>query len=352
MLHPTTPQAYLLSILARLSEARERGALWHPALAAVLEISNASMGQLLSSHPLQIHALAGLDNPCTGNSLPPGAASSKVYELRASGLSLGQLTLFFGSGHSLDPAAEPLVHLSCSVLALALHANSKSEEMKRLVQGAAHDLRGAVVRAATLSELLSTSADSSPETCEVAMHLRASVAGLEPFIRDLVTYASIDTLPVPAPLALQAVFDSVRWQRSRVIASRQALLTFAGEPGLMVVAHEADLADALQRLIDNSLKFGPEKPVITISSQPDGDDILLSVQDNGPGIEAAYHEKVFHLFQRLHGKQIPGHGLGLAICRKYVQLLGGQITLETGEGLTVLVRLPAHSQSVKLSSSE
>ena len=352
MLHSTTPQADLLSILARLSEASERGALWHPAVAAVVEISNASMGQLLSSHPLQIHALAGLDNPCSGTSLPPGAASSKVYELRAAGLSLGQLTLFFGPGHSLDPAAEPLVRLSCGVLALALHANSKSQEMATLVQGAAHDLRGAVVRAATFSELLSTSADSSLETREVVMHLKASVAGLEPFIRDLVTYASIDTLPAPAPLALQAVFDSVCWQTSRIIAARQAILTFAGGPGLMVVAHEADLADALQRLIGNSLKFGPEKPVITISSQLDGDHILLTVQDNGPGIEAAYQEKVFHLFQRLHGKQIPGHGLGLAICRKYVQLLGGQISLETGQGLTVVIRLPAHSQSVKLSNSE
>ena len=342
MLHSTTPQAYLLSLLARFSQARERGAHWDPTVTAIVEISNACAGQLLSSHPLQVCALAGLESPCAGSSLPSGAASSKVYELQAGGSTWGQLTLYFASGQSMDPAAEPFVHVSRGVFALALQSSSKAQEMKRLVHGAAHDLRGAVVRAANFSELLSTSADSSPETCEVASLLKASVGGLEPFIKDLVTYASIDTLPAARPVSLQTVFDSVRWQTSRLIASRQASLRFDGGPGLTVVAHEADLVDALQRLVDNSLKFGPAKPEITISAHSDGDHNVLKVQDNGPGIEAQYQEKVFDLYERLHGKQIPGHGLGLAICRKYVQLLGGQISLQTGDGLTVLIRLPAH----------
>ncbi|HEU4785802.1 MAG TPA: ATP-binding protein, partial [Gemmatimonadaceae bacterium] len=73
-----------------------------------------------------------------------------------------------------------------------------------------------------------------------------------------------------------------------------------------------------------------------------GQEWIVTVQDNGIGIPRQYHEQVFGLFKRLHGREVPGSGIGLAICRKIVERHGGSIaaTSTTGQGATFIVTLP------------
>ncbi|HEX2577420.1 MAG TPA: ATP-binding protein, partial [Aquihabitans sp.] len=97
-----------------------------------------------------------------------------------------------------------------------------------------------------------------------------------------------------------------------------------------------------QNLIGNALKFrGDEPPVVRLSARrtDDPDRWELACVDNGIGIDAAYAERVFVIFQRLHGRETyEGTGIGLAMCRKIVEFHGGRIWVDTraeGPGATI-----------------
>ncbi len=100
-----------------------------------------------------------------------------------------------------------------------------------------------------------------------------------------------------------------------------------------------------QNLISNALKFrGVEKPLIHVSARATADSWEFSVHDNGIGIAPEYQEQIFGIFKRLHrSEQYPGTGMGLAFCRKIVQIHGGSIwvTSEKGKGSTFHFQLPS-----------
>ena len=104
------------------------------------------------------------------------------------------------------------------------------------------------------------------------------------------------------------------------------------------------LAQLWEILLLNSARHrGPETPCVHVSAERRGSDWILGVQDNGPGIEAAYLERVFNPFERLRGKETAGAGLGLAIARVIVGRHGGKIWAEpqAGAGARVSFSLPA-----------
>jgi chemotaxis family two-component system sensor kinase Cph1 len=112
-----------------------------------------------------------------------------------------------------------------------------------------------------------------------------------------------------------------------------------------VVADVSQLTQLLQNLIGNALKFhGGEKPQIHIGAERRNDEWVVSVRDNGIGISPEFFDRIFVIFQRLHGKQeYPGTGIGLAVCKKIVERHGGAIWVESesGKGATFLFTLSA-----------
>jgi signal transduction histidine kinase len=144
------------------------------------------------------------------------------------------------------------------------------------------------------------------------------------------------------PLDSQAVFDAVA---QRLQGETPQSVNIIRGPLPQVMADGQQLDQLLQNLISNGLKYQREDvtPQVQVSAQREGEWWRFAVQDNGIGIESQYFERIFEIFQRLHGRtQYEGTGIGLAVCKKIVERHGGRLWLEStpGQGSTFLFTLP------------
>ena len=138
-----------------------------------------------------------------------------------------------------------------------------------------------------------------------------------------------------------AVLAKVLLNLQAAIAENGAIVT--SDPLPTVVAEEVMLTQVLQNLISNSIKYkGDRAPRIHVSAEKDAEGWLFAVRDNGIGIDPQDTGRVFGMFKRLHGRDIPGTGIGLALCKKIVERKGGRIWVdsETGRGATFKFTIP------------
>ena len=98
-----------------------------------------------------------------------------------------------------------------------------------------------------------------------------------------------------------------------------------------------------QKLIENGLKYNKsENPIVRVEYYKLNDNHVFTITDNGIGIEEKYHANVFEMFRRLHNfEEYQGSGIGLAICKRAVELMGGKITLKSslGKGSTFTITI-------------
>jgi chemotaxis family two-component system sensor kinase Cph1 len=117
------------------------------------------------------------------------------------------------------------------------------------------------------------------------------------------------------------------------------------DPLPTVRSNAGQLGQVFQNLIGNALKFrGAAPPRVHISARREGAQWVLSVRDNGIGLDPQHSTRIFQVFQRLHTQdEYPGTGIGLTVCQKIVECHGGQIWVESepGNGATFHFTLPA-----------
>ena len=127
---------------------------------------------------------------------------------------------------------------------------------------------------------------------------------------------------------MEAVLRHALLLTDRQVTERSAAVTHDRLPE--VWGEFEILAKILQHLIRNAVEYGGT--CVHISSSRADPDWVISVKDNGPGIETAFQDRIFGAFKRLHGKEYPGNGLGLAFCKKAVEGRGGRMWLESAPG--------------------
>ena len=146
-----------------------------------------------------------------------------------------------------------------------------------------------------------------------------------------------------APIDCNAVLAKALLNLQAAIAESGAIVT--SDPLPTLVAEEVMLMQLFQNLISNSIKYrGEEAPRIHVSAERDAGGWLFAVRDNGIGIDPQDADRVFGMFKRLHGSEIPGTGIGLALCKKVVERQGGRIWVESeaGRGATFKFTIPGN----------
>jgi signal transduction histidine kinase len=166
----------------------------------------------------------------------------------------------------------------------------------------------------------------------------------------LVDYARVERSPdVHTPVDLRRVVDAVTTELGDEIAAASAEVTIGELPELS--ASQSQVSLVFKNLIANSLKYRSDarRPAIRIGATRNDFEWIVSVADNGIGFEPEHSDRIFIMFERLHGQErYPGNGMGLAICRRIVEQHGGRMWAESepDRGASFYFSLPAtHSQT-------
>jgi light-regulated signal transduction histidine kinase (bacteriophytochrome) len=167
---------------------------------------------------------------------------------------------------------------------------------------------------------------------------------MDQLLKDLRSFAQVameggeSEEEVDAGAALDKAMENV----AGLIRESGACITRSPLPALRI--HEFQLEQLFQNLIGNSVRYRSEaSPRIHVAAELLDQEWVLSVADNGIGIEPQFKEQIFGMFKRLHSTaEYPGTGMGLAICRRIVDRIGGRIWVESepGKGATFFFTVP------------
>jgi signal transduction histidine kinase len=166
---------------------------------------------------------------------------------------------------------------------------------------------------------------------------------MQRLINDLLMYSRVGTKGKPFERTdCNRVLSEALLNLSAATEESGAVITNDNLP--TVVADKTQMVQLIQNLVANAIKFrNKDHPCIHVSSEQENGTWVFSVSDNGLGIDPEYYDRIFAIFQRLHGKtEYPGTGIGLAVCKRIVERHGGRIWVdsESGKGSRFYFTMP------------
>jgi two-component system, LuxR family, sensor kinase FixL len=227
-----------------------------------------------------------------------------------------------------------------------------NQELEQFAYVASHDLQEPLRKIQAFGDRLKTKCAAALGTdgTDYLTRMQNAAARMQVLIQDLLSLSRVASHAKPfAQVDLADVARVVISDLEVRITERNGRVEARGLP--VVFGDRGQLAQLLQNLIGNGLKFQKpgENPLVTVSGEsvvlPDslGTAWHITVEDNGIGFDEKYRERIFQIFQRLHGRtEYEGTGIGLAICRKIVERHGGTITANSspGAGAKFVITLP------------
>jgi light-regulated signal transduction histidine kinase (bacteriophytochrome) len=239
------------------------------------------------------------------------------------------------------------------VQALLAELRRSNRELQDFAFVASHDLQEPLRKIQAFGDRLARRERDTltPEGKDSLQRMQSAAERMQALINDLLTYSRVSTKAQPfVRTDLNAVLRRVLEDLQVRLEATDGEVRAEALPTLD--ADRTQMHQLLQNLIGNALKFARPgvPPVVTVSARQEGANWVLSVSDNGIGFEPRHADRIFTIFQRLHGRgEYDGSGIGLAICRKIAERHGGSISAEgvPGEGATFRATLPERQISVE-----
>ncbi|GMV09452.1 MAG: hypothetical protein AMXMBFR55_11860 [Gemmatimonadota bacterium] len=210
-----------------------------------------------------------------------------------------------------------------------------NDELQRFAYVASHDLQEPLRTVASYVQLLERRYGDrfDADGREFMAFVVDGARRMQRMVDDLLTLSrvgshGVELVPVPADEVLDRAIDDLK------LALEESGATVTRAPLPVVRGDARQLEQLFANLIGNALKFaGPTAPRIEVGARREGAEWVISVRDHGIGIEPQYFDRIFVIFQRLHGRdEYPGTGIGLAICKKIVERHGGRIWVDSQPG--------------------
>jgi len=221
------------------------------------------------------------------------------------------------------------------MLQLTEDLKRSNQELEQFAYVASHDLQEPLRAVTSYTQLLAQryQGNLDAKADKYINHIVDGATRMQQLINDLLAYSRLGTQGKKFELAdcNAAVQQSLR-NLQIAIAEKKAVIACDEMPTVM--ADESQLVQLFQNLIANSIKFCRQDiPLIDIAARRRENEWLFYVRDNGIGIDPEYADRIFIIFQRLHGRrEYPGTGIGLAMCKRIVERHGGRIWVESQEG--------------------
>lgn len=292
--------------------------------------------------------------------------------LIAGGEKLGALAMFFNDRHHFTPDEIARAEQAGGVMALALQrallleqVRTQASELELRVaertaeleeanaeldaysHSVAHDLRAPLRAIQGFGQALREdhAGRLDEEGQDYLKRIEAAAEELDRLTQDLLAYSRLGRLEMRLqPVDLGEVVGETLAVLEVDIRNQEAVVRVE-DPLPVVKGHRVVLTQAVANLVSNALKFVPTgtAPRVRVAAEPRDGWVRLWVEDNGIGIAPEHQERIFRVFERLHGSEAyPGTGIGLAIVRRGIERMGGRVGVESagGQGSRFWIELP------------
>lgn len=216
-----------------------------------------------------------------------------------------------------------------------------NRDLEQFVYIASHDLQEPLLTISNFIELIKSEYSESlaldAQASTYVNFIEDASLRLRSLIKGLLDYSRIGRQKLRSEVDFNVLMETLKKDMRVSITAAKATIKYTNLP--IVPGFETELRQLMQNLVSNALKFKREgvAPVVEVSAERNNGCWTFAVKDNGIGIDEKYQDKIFMIFQRLHNRnEFEGNGIGLAHCKKIVEMHKGQLRVESifGQGST------------------